>query len=145
MTVSKRILVPLDFSEQSLRALAYAKTLGKSLAASLHLLHVIPNPFIAHPGGLYAPLPQPFLDDLEQDARTRLDEACPSDEREAFSVRSVVKVGDPLFEIVEYARLEHVDLIVIGTHGRTGIPHLFLGSVAERVVRTAPCPVLTVR
>lgn len=145
MTVPTRIRVPLDFSEQSLRALAYAKTLGKPLAASLDLLHVIPNPFLEHPGGLNAPLPRPFLDDLERDARTRLEEARLSGEREAFSVRSVIKVGDPLFEIVEYARLQHVDLIVIGTHGRTGIAHMFLGSVAERVVRTAPCPVLTVR
>ncbi len=124
---------------------AYAKTLAKPFAASLDLLHVVPNPYIADPSGLYTPLPQTFLDELEQDARTRLNEVLTSDERKAFSVRSIVKVGDPLFEIVEYARLEHVDLIVMGTHGRTGISHLFLGSVAERVVRTAPCPVLTVR
>jgi universal stress protein A len=145
MTDPKRILVPLDFSEQSLRALAYAKTLAKPFAASLDLLHVVPNPYIADPSGRYTPLPQNFLDELEQDARTRLNEVLTPDERKAFSVRSIVKVGDPLFEIVEYARLEHVDLIVMGTHGRTGISHLFLGSVAERVVRTAPCPVLTVR
>ena len=145
MTDPKRILVPLDFSEQSLRALAYAKTLAKPFAASLDLLHVVPNPYIADPSGLYTPLPQNFLDELEQDARTRLNEVLTSDERKAFSVRSIVKVGDPLFEIVEYVRLERGDLIVMGTHGRTGISHLFLGSVAERVVRTAPCPVLTVR
>jgi nucleotide-binding universal stress UspA family protein len=145
MTAPKRILVPLDFSERSFRALAYAKTLAKPFTASLDLLNVVPNPYVADLSGLYTPLPQDFLDELEQDARTRLDAVLTPDERKAFSVRSVVEVGDPLFEIVEYARLGHVDLIVMGTHGRTGISHLFLGSVAERVVRTAPCPVLTVR
>ena len=91
------------------------------------------------------PLPQNFLNKLEQDARQRLDAALTSAERDHFKVRSIVRVGDPLFEIVEYARTERVDLIVMGTHGRTGMSHLFLGSVAERVVRTAQCPVLTVR
>lgn len=144
-TYLKRILVPLDFSGSSLQALKCAVVLAKPFAASLDLLHVVPNPFIAHPGGGGAPLPQPLLDQLLQDARTRLDEVCGSDDRKAFTVRSVVRVGDPLVEIVEYARLEQVDLIVMGTHGRTGIPHLLLGSIAERVVRTAPCPVLIVR
>ena len=145
MTEPKRILVPLDFSEQSLRALAYAKTIAKPFAASLDLLHVVPNPYVADPSGLYTPLPQNFLDDLERDARTRLDESLPTDERSALRARSLVTVGDPLLEIVSCAHSEHIDLIVMGTHGRTGISHLFLGSVAERVVRTAPCPVLTVR
>ena len=75
----------------------------------------------------------------------RADEALPSSDRQQFNVRTIVKVGDPVFQIVEYARLESIDLIVMGTHGRSGVAHLFLGSVAERVVRTAPCPVLTVR
>ena len=141
----KRILVPLDFSEPSRRALEYAVVLAKPFAASLDLLHVVPDPFIAHPGAGDAPLPRPLLDQLQQDAHRRLDEALPPDDRNAFGAHSVVRVGDPLIEIAEYARLEEVDLIVMGTHGRTGIPHLLFGSVAERVVRTAPCPVLIVR
>ena len=140
-----RILVPVDFSEQSLHALAYARTLAKPLAASLDLLHVVPNPYLADPGGLSVPLPQDFLDELNKDAQKRLDDVMTPVERKAFSVRCIVKVGDPLFEIVEYARLERVDLIVMSTHGRTGLPHLVWGSVAERVIRTAPCPVLIVR
>ncbi len=112
---------------------------------ALDLLHVVPNPYVSDPSGLYTSLPQNFLDDLEQDARTRLNEVLAPDERKAFAAQSIVTVGDPLFAIVEYARTEHVDLIVMGTHGRTGLSHLFLGSVAERVVRAAPCPVLTVR
>jgi universal stress protein A len=81
----------------------------------------------------------------KHEARQRLDAALTLTERERFKARSVVGIGDPLSEIVDYARTEHINLIVMGTHGRTGVSHLFLGSVAERVVRTAPCPVLTVR
>jgi universal stress protein A len=145
MTAPKRILVPLDFTEPSMRALAYAKTLGETFSASLELLHIVPNPYVADPSGLYTPLPQEFLDDFEREARMRLEGALTHEERKTFSVRNIVKIGDPLLEIVEYARRAPVDLIVMGTHGRTGVSHLFLGSVAERVVRTAPCPVLTVR
>ena len=147
MTTYKRILVPLDFSDPSARALEHAKTLAERFEASLELLHVVPNPFMANATSLYVgmPLPQDFLKELEQDARQRLDAALTSAERAHFKARSIVRVGDPLFEIVEYARTERVDLIVMGTRGRTGMSHLFLGSVAERVVRTAECPVLTVR
>ena len=77
------------------------------------------------------------------DAQQRLDEALTADDRERFHARGVVKMGDPLSEIVEHSR--DFDLVVMGTHGRTGMSHLFLGSVAERVVRSASCPVLTVR
>jgi nucleotide-binding universal stress UspA family protein len=73
------------------------------------------------------------------------DSARVSAERERFKAKATVKIGDPLVEIVDHARLEHADLIVMGTHGRTGVSHLFLGSVAERAVRTAHCPVMTVR
>jgi nucleotide-binding universal stress UspA family protein len=145
MTTYKRILVPSDFSDTSARALEHAKSVAERFEASLELLHVVPNPFMANAATLYVgmPLPPDFLNELERDARQRLDEALV--DRQHFKVRSVVKVGDPLLEIVEHARSERVDLIVMGTHGRTGVSHLFLGSVAERVVRTAACPVLTVR
>jgi nucleotide-binding universal stress UspA family protein len=79
------------------------------------------------------------------DARKRLDDLLGSADRQRLRARPIVKVGDPLRRVVEYARDESIDLIVLGTHGRSGVAHLFLGSVAERVVRTAPCPVLTVR
>jgi nucleotide-binding universal stress UspA family protein len=85
------------------------------------------------------------LKDLEGDAQKRLNGALPSADRQRFNVRTSVQVGDPAIQIVEYARLESIDLVVIGTHGRSGVAHLVLGSVAERVVRSAPCPVLTVR
>ena len=147
MTTYKHILVPLDFSDTSARALEHAKILAERFDAALELLHVVPNPFMANAASLYVgmPLPQDFLNQLEQEARERLEATLTLTERERFQARSVVRIGDPLFEIVDHARSEHVDLIVMGTHGRTGVSHLFLGSVAERVVRTAECPVLTVR
>jgi len=147
VTTYKHILVPLDFSDTSARALEHAKILAERFDAALELLHVVPNPFMANAASLYVgmPLPQDFLNQLEQEARERLEATLTLTERERFQARSVVRIGDPLFEIVDHARSEHVDLIVMGTHGRTGVSHLFLGSVAERVVRTAECPVLTVR
>ena len=145
MSIPRRILVPLDFSEPSMRALTYAKLLGEALGASLDLLHVVPNPYVADPSGLYTALPQNLLDDFEREANTRLEQTLTPKERKTFKVQSAVRTGDPQVEIVEYARLTPVDLIVMGTHGRTGVSHLFLGSVAERVVRSAPCAVLTVR
>jgi nucleotide-binding universal stress UspA family protein len=147
MSTYKSILVPLDFSDTSVRALEHAKMLAERFEASLELLHVVPNPFMANTTSLYVgvPLPENFWNELQQDARQRLDAALSQSERDRFKARSVVKIGDPLFEIVEHARTGHVDLIVMGTHGRTGMSHLVLGSVAERVVRTAGCPVLTVR
>ena len=147
VTTYKRILVPLDFSDASARVLEHAKMLAERFEASVELLHVVPNPFMATTAMLYVgtPLPQDFLNELERDASQRLHNTLTAAEREHLKARSVVKIGDPLIEIVEHARRERVDLIVMGTHGRTGVSHWFLGSVAERVVRTAACPVLTVR
>jgi nucleotide-binding universal stress UspA family protein len=141
----QRILVPLDFSDASSRALEYAKTFAERFSASIELLHVVPNPYVPNASPFYTPLPENFLDDLKSDARKRLNEALTPEEREAFKVRGMVIVGDPLAEIVSHAARENADLIVMGTNGRKGMAHVFLGSVAERVVRTAPCPVLTVR
>ncbi|HEY2151804.1 MAG TPA: universal stress protein [Vicinamibacterales bacterium] len=145
MSISKRILVPIDFSKPSLHALEYAKSLATSLGASLDLLHVVPNPYISDPSGLYTALPQSLLDDFDRDARARLEGVVTPEERKSFQVQNAIKIGNPLSEIVDYARVVPVDLIVMGTNGRSGVSHLLLGSVAERVVRTASCPVLTVR
>jgi nucleotide-binding universal stress UspA family protein len=145
MFAPKRILVPVDFSEPSTRALMHAIAMAEQFGASLDVLHVVPNPYVDDPAGLYLPLPVTYVNDLMNDARKRLDDLLDSADRQRLRARAIVKVGDPLRQVVEYARGESVDLIVLGTHGRSGVAHLFLGSVAERVVRTAPCPVLTVR
>jgi universal stress protein A len=145
MAAIKRILVPVDLGNSSERALDYARTMAERFDASLVLLHVVPNPYVTAASDVYLPPPQEFLDELEQDARTQLNGLVAERDWGRLKVESVVKVGNPQIEIVEYAVAAQVDLIVMGTHGRTGVAHLVLGSVAERVVRTAPCPVLTLR
>lgn len=148
LTIDK-ILVPLDFGEPSLRALAYAQGLAERFRSSLHLLHVVPDPYLPSPYAPMAPdvpiVPRGFLDELVKNARKRIEEVLPGTDREAFRASTAVKIGDARTMILEHAAAESVDLIVMGTLGRKGAAHLFLGSVAERVVRAAPCPVLTVR
>lgn len=145
MATITRVLVPSDFSECSGRALDYAKTVADRFGASLDLLNVVPNPYVAAASEVNVPLPQEFLDELEGEARQQLEAALSPAERSRFHAQVSVQIGDPLLAITEYAKANAIDLIVMGTHGRTGLAHVVLGSVAERVVRTAPCPVLTVR
>jgi nucleotide-binding universal stress UspA family protein len=145
MITIHRILVPFDFSESSTRALNHAKVMAERFGATLDLMYVVPNPFLTDPTGLSGPLPPNLLDNLVADAHSGLDRALPPTDRERFKAGMVVKVGDARAEILSYAESEHVDLIVMGTHGRGGMAHLVLGSVAERIVRGAPCAVLTVR
>jgi nucleotide-binding universal stress UspA family protein len=136
-----RILVPTDFSEPSEQAFTYARRLAHRFGASLHLLHVVNRPLLAE--GLAAEAfmsdRTPMGSDMVEDAQRRLCKQAP----EAASVDVVF--GYAARSIVEHASRLGVDLIVMGSHGRTGIAHVLLGSVAEAVVRMAPCPVLTVR
>lgn len=132
-----RILVPIDFSVSSAAALAYARTLAARFGASLHLLHVLENDFL-----------RPMVADpqaAETAAVRQLHELLTAEERQRGAVPVVLRSDAVAEEIVDYARSNGVDLIVIGTHGRSGLAHLLKGSVAERVVRTAPCMVLTSR
>ncbi len=140
------ILVPTDFSETSTVALTYARELAAKFEATLHLLHVVQDPY-TQPWGAEAygvSLPN-LLQEIEQNAKVRLDAVLPEAERAALTVEPVVKVGSPFVEIIRYAADREIDLIVLGTHGRGAVAHMFLGSVAEKVVRKAGCPVLTVR
>jgi nucleotide-binding universal stress UspA family protein len=107
------------------------------------LLHVIELPAYPHEGFVPPGGAAMLLEDLERQARLDLAEILPHAEN-AEVTRQVV-MGTPYREIVRVAAAEEVDLIVMATHGRTGLSHLFMGSVAERVIRTAPCPVLTMR
>jgi len=141
-----RILVPTDFSAASDAALAFARTVASTFGASLHLLHVFEDPIV--PAGIveaYAPLPTELRAALVEDARTQLATRVSDEDRLHFRATTEIVSGSSAMAIVEYAQDHHNDLIVMGTHGRTGVSHLLLGSVAERVVRLAPCPVLTVR
>ena len=142
-----RILVPTDFSETSDAALRYARTLADTFGASLHLLHAFEDPYAA--GALapevYGTVPQELRDSALELANTNLEERLPAADRERYRGATTVVTGAPAAAIVKYATDHGVDLIVMGTHGRSGVAHLLLGSVAEKVVRTAPCPVLSVR
>ncbi len=140
----RQILAPTDFSECSKQAVACAYELAQTFGAKLVLLHVIEElpsyiGFIP-PGGAAM-----LLKDLERQARLDLAEVLPEAEAAEVEVTRQVVGGSPSHEIVKVAAAEKVDLIVIATHGRTGLSHLGMGSVAERVVRTAPCPVMTIR
>jgi nucleotide-binding universal stress UspA family protein len=134
----RHILAPTDFSDPSLQAIAYAFELAQTFGAKLSLLHVIELP--VYPMAVYPP-----LEELEQDARGALARLLPEAEGAHVDVTHLVEIGLPYQKILQTAAAEKVDLIVIATHGRTGLSHLVLGSAAERVVRLAPCPVLTTR
>ena len=144
MMAIRKILVPTDFSDCSESALRYGRAMAAALGASLHLLHVVQDPY-TQPWAAEA-FPAPLGDLLvqwEEQARKRMLETLP--EAEQAHVTIATQIGSPFFEIVRYAQEQQIDLIVIGTHGRGPIGHMLLGSVAEKVVRKAPCPVLTVR
>lgn len=141
-----RILVPTDFSEPSDAALEYARTLAERFGASLHLVHVFEDPLTTGAFGaeMYVPVPPDALNTMMADATARLVARVPADDAARFFATTEVVTGTGARTIVSYAMANDIDLIVMGTHGRSGLEHLLLGSVAERVVRTAPCPVLTV-
>ena len=141
-----RILVPLDFSAPSDAALEYARTVATRFGASLHLLHVADDPYRAlYSAEVYVPEVEGLRDEILTDATGRLKDRLQSSDIRELGATAEAVIGTPPSSIVEYAESHDIDLIVMGTHGRGGMSHLLMGSVAERVVRTAPCPVLTVR
>ena len=140
------ILVPTDFSPASERALAYARQLADAYGASLHLLHVIEDPFA---GGVYMGMmmavPEGYFEQLDQQSRARLAALLTEDQRQQYRAVLATRMGHAAAEILDYARSHGaIDLIVIATAGRGAMSRLVLGSVADKVVRAAPCPVLTV-
>jgi nucleotide-binding universal stress UspA family protein len=138
MILLKQILVATDFSDASAAAMDYGRALARTFGASLHLLHVMENPFL-----------RPTAADphaIKNATSRRLAGRLTDDDREALHGTAVLETSDnPADAIVEYAGAHGIDLIVMGTHGRGAMAQILVGSVAERVVRTAPCPVLTVR
>lgn len=142
-----RILVPLDFSPASDRALAYAKALSTEFGAPLFLLHVIEDRMMTGPwpSEVYLGELPKLRDDLVKDAERRMRLCLESIEKEGLTATGEVLIGGPSHVIIEQAEALNADLLVMGTHGRTGITHLLIGSVAERVIRHAPCPVFVVR
>jgi len=148
MILLKKVLVATDFSEPSAAAVAYGRELAFTYGAQLLVAHVAENTLTSgYGGGDGFVFTDPTLQlDLEADVRRRLDQVISDDDRGQLRAVAVVLVSNaPAQAITDYAREAGIDLIVAGTHGRGGVAHLLMGSVAERVVRTAPCPVLTVR
>ena len=142
-----RILVPTDFSPPSDAALEYARILAAKFGATLRILHVIDDPsdssvFVSDS---FAPSTEDIRMGLIEQARKRLNRLTTMVDRSRYHAHIDAVVGTPATTIVDYAMTTGTSLIVMGTHGRTGLAHLLMGSVAEQVVRTAPCPVLTVR
>lgn len=147
MIVLKNILVATDFGEPSDAALTYGRELARAFDSTLHVLHVVDNLYTATYGAdsYVAALPG-MQRDVEEAARKQLDSIIDVEDRERLHAKPVIVVSAaPAAAIVDYAKKANVDLIVMGTHGRTALAHLMMGSVAERVVRLSPCPVLTVR
>jgi nucleotide-binding universal stress UspA family protein len=138
MKATKKVLVPIDFSEPSDAALLYGRNLAKAFGAELHVLHVLENQFLRPTFKSTAA--------VEIGVANRVAERLSAEDRATLHAVSAVRMSDdPYDEIIRYANNEDIDLIVMGTHGRGGVARLLMGSVAEKVVRTARCPVLTVR
>lgn len=142
-----RILVPTDFSPPSDAALEYARILAAKFGSSLQLLHVIdePNASSAFVADGFAPNTESIREGMLMQARERLAQVMKVVERTHIHVTADAVIGMPASAIVDYAAATGTSLVVMGTHGRTGLAHLPMGSVAEHVVRAAPCPVLSVR
>ncbi len=142
----RKILAPTDFSSHAANALRYACGLAERVGAELHLLHVLSEVIPTGPDPLLTPvLPPEFYRESEEQSRQALSAALDPTWGKPPGLVTNVRWDGPVEGIVAYAEQAVVDLIVIATHGRTGLSHVLLGSVAERIVREAPCPVLTIR
>jgi len=141
---TQRFLVPIDLSEYANQALDYAVNLAGKLDARLMLVHVIQSiPLVGVDMGVT--LPYTYVQDLEAEIMQSMESALTRVTAAGLEGEIVVVHGIPFHEIIETAKTRQVDLIIMGTHGRTSLQYVLLGSVAEKVVRLAPCPVLVAR
>ena len=141
----QRILIPVDFSENSIAALNYACALAEKYAAELHLLHALEiHPITTPDFGMGLDLPR-YAEEPRASAAKKLGQLLDPTWSQKHAVVQAIVEGSPVKEIIGYARMQTIDLIVVSTHGRTGLAHVLMGGVTENIVRMAPCPVLTVR
>ena len=140
----QRIMVPLDLSDHSRKALTYAAKFAEQFGAELELVHVVTPVIYAE--GMVLPAAMENLDrETESHARKELAELAAAHQSGSVEVKTTVLSGTPYDEIVNHARAQQTDLLLITTHGRTGLEHFLLGSTAEKILRHAPCPVMVVR
>lgn len=141
----KKILVPIDFSDYSKNALKYATQFAKQFNAKIYLIYVV-EPMI-YPADFS--MGQVAIPSADIDLHSRAEEELKKLSKEIINANSeveiLIKTGKPFVEIIDTASANDIDLIIIATHGHTGVEHLLFGSTAEKVVRKAPCPVLTLR
>jgi nucleotide-binding universal stress UspA family protein len=148
MITIKNVLVATDFSPSSENALVYGRELARQFNARLQVIHVLNNVYtqvFTGEASLAESQAGHLQRSLEQSGRRQLEAFITDEDRWRFGAKTVLPVGSVAHEIVTYARSAGIDIIVMGTHGRGLVAHALMGSVAEKVVRTAPCPVLTVR
>lgn len=141
----KKILIPTDFSPSAMHALSYAIELNKILQARLYLLHVLQDITDYSEFNLSPSILPQLYAEFEQNATKRLEEITTSVVPPETPCDTYIVHGIPFYEIIQFAKDENIDLIVIAAHGRTGLKHVFFGSTADKVVKKSPCPVLSIR
>lgn len=141
----KKVLVPIDFSDYSKSALRYAITFAKQFNAELILIYVV-EPIIYPPDFSMGQIAIPTVNtEWDERAREELNKLAKNEIPAELKSKTIIKTGKPFVEIIDTASEEDVDIIIIATHGHSGVEHILFGSTAEKVVRKAPCPVLTLR
>lgn len=146
MVAIRRILVPTDFSEPAEAALRYARALAEEFGSTLHLMHVVPEPYIYPWGTEISTMPLvDLLTSSETQAAERLKTLAGDTGTLKDRVKTITAIGTPVDKILQQVADDGIDLVVMGTHGRGAVGHLLLGSVAERIVRRSAVPVLTVK
>jgi nucleotide-binding universal stress UspA family protein len=141
----KKVLVPIDFSDYSKSALRYAINFAKCFKAEMHLIYVV-EPVIYPPDFSMGQIAIPSVNaEWDERAKDELAKLAKAEIPEEVKSKTIIKTGKPFLEIIETAADEDIDLIIIATHGHSGVEHILFGSTAEKVVRKAPCPVLTLR
>jgi len=141
----EKVLVPTDFSDFSKLAIQYGLSFCREYGAKMILLHVLEDPFYPATGASFGFDMSDFFTRMEAESRERLEEIVTPEMAKGIDIERVLVRGTPFLEIIREAKERRVDMIVVATHGRSGLAHVLMGSVTEKIVRKAPCPVLVVR